>query len=233
MSQPAVVLLSGGLDSSTCLAIAVDRGFEVTALSFDYHQKHRVELDAARKVVEHYGVRRQFVFDVGLFQEIGGSALTDASIAVPMNRGASEMSIGIPVTYVPARNLVFLSYALSVAETVGADDLFIGVNAVDYSGYPDCRPEFIRAFELTANLAVKAGVQGRRFHVHAPLVELSKADIIRLGSGLGVPYELTHSCYAPTASGGLACGACDSCQIRRDGFREAGVADPTHYACAA
>lgn len=232
MPKPAVVLLSGGLDSTTCLAVALEQGFEVTALSFDYHQRHRIELEAARRVLEHYGVKRHFVFNVGLFREIGGSALTDASLAVPMDRSNAEMGDGIPITYVPARNLVFLSYALGVAETVGAEDLFIGVNAVDYSGYPDCRPEFIRAFEETANLAVKAGVEGARFKVHAPLVELTKADIVRLGTRLGVPYHLTHSCYAPTPSG-LACGGCDSCVLRRRGFDESGVPDPTHYAAVA
>jgi len=228
MAKPAVVLLSGGLDSATCVAIAISQGFEVTALSFDYSQRHRVELAAARRVIEHYGVKRHFVFNIGLFKEIGGSALTDGSIAVPMNRGPEEMSHGIPITYVPARNLVFLSYALGVAETVGAEDIFIGVNAVDYSGYPDCRPEFIRAFETTANLAVKAGVAGAHFRIHAPLVELAKADIVRLGTSLGVPYDLTHSCYAPSEDG-LACGSCDSCLLRRKGFEDAGVADPTTY----
>lgn len=232
MPKPAVVLLSGGLDSTTCVAVALERGFEVTALSFDYSQRHRVELEAARRVLEHYGVKRHFVFNVGLFREIGGSALTDPSLAVPQYRSAAEMSDGIPITYVPARNLVFLSYALGVAETVGAEDLFIGVNAVDYSGYPDCRPEFIRSFQETANLAVKAGVEGARFQVHAPLVELSKAEIVALGTRLGVPYHLTHSCYAPNAAG-LACGGCDSCVLRRRGFEEAGVPDPTLYAAVA
>ena len=229
MPKPAVVLLSGGLDSTTCLAVALERGFEVTALSFDYNQRHRVELEAARRVLAHYGVKRQFVFNVGLFQELGGSALTDSSLAVPQNRSADEMGEGIPITYVPARNLVFLAYALGVAETIGAEDLFIGVNAVDYSGYPDCRPEFIRAFEETANLAVKAGVEGARFKVHAPLVEMTKAEIIRLGTRLAVPYQLTHSCYAPSLAG-LACGGCDSCFLRRKGFEEAEIADPTRYA---
>lgn len=226
--EHAVVLLSGGLDSATCVGVAVDQGFEVTALSFDYNQRHRVELAAARRVVEHYGVKRHYVFNVGLFKEIGGSALTDETIEVPRGRDAHEMSDGIPLTYVPARNLVFLSYALGVAETVGARDIFVGVNAVDYSGYPDCRPEFIRAFQDTANLAVKAGVEGTRFQVHAPLVNLTKAGIVRLGTGLGVPYHLTHSCYAPTADG-LACGTCDSCLLRRKGFEEAEIPDPTQY----
>lgn len=231
MRKPAVVLLSGGLDSTTCVAVAVDQGFEVTALSFDYGQRHRVELDAARAVASHYDLRRHFVFHVGLFREIGGSALTDDSLPVPQGRSADEISHGIPITYVPARNLVFLSYALGVAETVGAEDLFIGVNAVDYSGYPDCRPAFIRSFQETANLAVKAGVEGARFRVHAPLVELSKPGIVQLGTRLGVPYHLTHSCYAPVEDR-RACGACDSCLLRRRGFDEAGVPDPTRYGAA-
>jgi 7-cyano-7-deazaguanine synthase len=231
MTKPAVVLLSGGLDSATCVGIAMDLGFEITALSFDYSQRHHVELAAARRVVEHYRLPRHFVFNVGLFKEIGGSALTDQALAVPQGRSTSDMSDGIPITYVSARNLVFLSYALGVAETVGAQDIFIGVNAVDYSGYPDCRPEFIRSFQETANLAVKAGVQGTHFQVHAPLVELTKAGIIELGTRLGVPYHLTHSCYAPTEAG-LACGGCDSCILRRKGFEDAGVPDPTPYARA-
>lgn len=229
MSKSAVVLLSGGLDSTTCLAMAVDQGFDVTALSFDYGQRHRTELEAARAVIEHYGIRRHFVFNVGLFGAIGGSALTDASIEVPQHRTEVEMSRGIPLTYVPARNLVFLSYALGVAESVGAMDIFIGVNALDYAGYPDCRPEFIRAFEATANLAVKTGVEGARFRVHAPLVELTKADIILRGTALGAPYHLTHSCYAPSAVG-VSCGTCDSCTLRRSGFAAAGMRDPARYA---
>ena len=228
MARSAVVLLSGGLDSTTVIGVAIEQGFEVTALSFDYSQRHLVELEAARRVIEHYGIQRHFVFNVGLFKEIGGSALTDRSLAVPQGRSAGEMSDGIPITYVPARNLVFLSYALGVAETVGATDLFIGVNAVDYSGYPDCRPEFIQSFQQTANLAVKAGVEGAFFRVHAPLVDLTKAGIIGLGTRLGVPYHLTHSCYAPSPSG-LACGSCDSCELRRKGFEDAGIADPTQY----
>lgn len=222
MGKPVVVLLSGGLDSTTCLGIAEAEGYDVTALSFDYNQRHQVELEAARQVAAFYGVRKHFVFNVGLFREIGGSALTD-DIAVP-SAGQSE---GIPVTYVPARNLVFLSYALGVAERTGAEDIFIGVNAVDYSGYPDCRPEFIEAFQRTADLAVKAGVEGAHYKVHAPLVRLSKAEIVRLGASLGAPLHLTHSCYAPTGS--LACGACDSCALRRAGFEQAGFRDPTRY----
>jgi 7-cyano-7-deazaguanine synthase len=232
MSKPAVVLLSGGLDSATCLGIALAQGFEVTALSFDYCQRHQVELQAARQLLDHYAIERHFVFQVGLFREIGGSALVDTDLDVPQHRAEEEMASGIPITYVPARNLVFLSYALGVAETVGAQDLFIGVNAVDYSGYPDCRPEFIRAFEQTANLAVKAGVEGARFAVHAPLVQLTKADIIQWGTRLQVPYHLTHSCYAPSPAG-LACGGCDSCLLRRRGFEQAGIPDPTRYSQAA
>jgi 7-cyano-7-deazaguanine synthase len=227
MSKPAVVLLSGGLDSTTCLGIAVDQGYDVTALSFDYNQRHLVELGAARQVALFYGVRKHLVFNVGMFSEIGGSALTD-NIAVPRGRSAETMAQGIPVTYVPARNLVFLSYALGVAERAGAEDIFIGVNAVDYSGYPDCRPEFIEAFQRTADLAVKAGVEGARYKVHAPLVRLSKAEIVQLGTSLGVPYHLTHSCYDPVGPG-LACGTCDSCILRREGFKHAGVLDPTPY----
>jgi len=230
MRKPAIVLLSGGLDSATCLGMAVDAGFDVTALSFNYGQRHEVELEAARRVASHYDVQQHFVFDVGLYKQIGGSALTDADLKVPRHRSADEMTTDIPITYVPARNLVFLSYALGVAERVGAEDIFIGVNAVDYSGYPDCRPEFVEAFERTANLAVKAGVEGSsRYKIRAPLVELTKAGIIQAGHQIGVPYELTHSCYAPS-SAGLACGACDSCLLRRKGFEDADVPDPTRYA---
>lgn len=228
MNKPAVVLLSGGLDSATCVGIAVDQGFDVLSVSFRYGQRHAVELEAAADVAAHYKLRRSFVFDVGLFREIGGSALTDPAIVVPQHRSSDEMAPGIPVTYVPARNLVFLSHALGVAETSGASDIFIGVNAVDYSGYPDCRPDFIRSFEETANLAVKAGVEGTRFRVHAPLIDLSKADIIQLGTRLSVPYHLTLSCYSPS-SAGLGCGTCDSCVLRRRGFESAGVPDPTRY----
>jgi 7-cyano-7-deazaguanine synthase len=232
MQAPAVVLLSGGLDSATCLALAIEQGFQPVTVSFDYHQRHRIELHAAQRLVEHYKVRRHFVFDVGLFRAIGGSALTDSQLGVPQARTAAEMSTGIPITYVPARNLVFLSHALGVAEVVGAEDIFIGVNAVDYSGYPDCRPEFIHSFEKTANLAVKAGVEGARLRIQSPLVDLTKAGIIQLGSRLGVPYHLTHSCYSPTTSG-AACGSCDSCSLRRKGFEEAGIPDPTQYDLAA
>jgi 7-cyano-7-deazaguanine synthase len=223
----AVVLASGGLDSTTCIAVALDRGFEVVAVSFDYGQRHRVELEAARRVLDHYGIRRRYLIEPGAFRAIGGSALT-ADVDVPHGRSADDMGAGVPVTYVPARNLVFLSYAVGVAEVTGAADVFIGVNALDYSGYPDCRPEFIAAFERTANLATKAGVEGRKLTIHAPLQQLTKADIVRLGLRLGAPYALTHSCYDPRPEG--ACGTCDSCQLRLKGFAEAGATDPIRYA---
>src|SRR6516164_3574237 len=227
-AKPAVVLLSGGLDSATALAVARRDGFRCHALSVAYGQRHTVELDAARRVARHLGAVEHRVIDIDL-RSVGGSALT-ADIAVPKDRPAEEMTQGIPVTYVPARNTVFLALALGYAEVVGAFDLFIGVNALDYSGYPDCRPEFIAAFEGLANLATKAGVEGRgRFRVHAPLVDLTKAEIIRLGHSLGVDYALTHSCYDP-APDGAACGSCDSCQLRRAGFEAAGLPDPTRYA---
>jgi 7-cyano-7-deazaguanine synthase len=217
-----VVLLSGGLDSATVLAVARAQGYETFALSFDYGQRHRVELESATRVAASLGAREHRVFrmDLRLF---GGSALTDAAIDVP-----AAPAEGIPVTYVPARNMVFLSIALAWAEVLEAYDIFIGVNAVDYSGYPDCRPEFIAAFEQTANLATKAGVEGRRFTIHTPLIALSKADIIRTGSRLGVDYGLTLSCYNPDAAG-RACGVCDSCRLRAAGFAAAGIADPTPY----
>ncbi len=224
--KKAVILLSGGLDSATCVAIAKSQGFEVIALSFDYGQRHNAELAAARRVAEAFGVtdHRVLRLDLGT---IGGSALTDTSIAVPTQDHDGETA-GIPVTYVPARNTVFLSFALGLAEVVEADDIFIGVNAVDYSGYPDCRPEFIAAFEQVANLATKAGVEGHRMHIHTPLIALSKADIIRTGLTLGVDYGLTVSCYQADIDG-RACGVCDSCRLRRKGFADAGVADPTRY----
>jgi len=227
MTKKAVVLFSGGLDSTTCLAMALDQGFEVVPISFDYHQRHSVELDAARSILQHYGITKHYIFNVALFREIGGSSLTDSSIPVAHHRTVEEVSEGIPDTYVPARNLVFLSYALGVAEKSDAHDIFIGVNAVDYSGYPDCRPEFIDAFRAVANLAVKEGVEGGHFRIHSPLIDLTKADIVRAGNRLGVPYELTHSCYEPVE--GLACGTCDSCLLRRKGFEDAGVPDPTRY----
>ena len=221
-SRRAVVLLSGGLDSATVLAVARERGYDCYALSMAYGQRHSAELDAARRVAQVIGASDHKVIDIGL-DAIGGSALTDTDIAVPDH--ATE---GIPATYVPARNTVFLSLALGWAEVLGSLDIFIGVNAVDYSGYPDCRPEFISAFERLANLATKAGVEGRRFRIHAPLVEMSKAEIIRTGSRLGVDYGLTVSCYQADAEG-RACGRCDSCRFRRQGFEDAGIADPTRY----
>lgn len=220
--RDAVVLLSGGLDSATVLAIAADEGYRCHALSLRYGQRHDVELRAAGRVAEAMGVVQHKVIDIDL-GSIGGSALTDHRIDVP-----SEPSEGIPVTYVPARNTVFLALALGWAEVLGASDLFIGVNAVDYSGYPDCRPEFIARFEELANVATRAGVEGTRFRIHAPLIQLSKADIIRRGQALGVDYSLTVSCYAASAQG-EACGVCDSCRLRRAGFEAAGVADPTRY----
>ena len=223
----AVCLLSGGLDSSTCLAFARREGYDCYALSFDYGQRHRVELDAARRVAQATFAVRHVVMPVNL-RVFGGSALTD-DIEVPKGRGTEEMSHGIPVTYVPARNTVFLSFALAWAETLEASDIFIGVNAVDYSGYPDCRPEFIEAFERMANLATKAGVEGRtRVRIHTPLLRLSKADIVRLAQELGVDTSLTHSCYDPDEQG-RACGACDSCLLRRKGFAEAGIPDRVVY----
>ena len=222
----AVVLLSGGLDSTTCLAMAKAAGFEPVCLAIAYGQRHAVELERARKVAEKLGVKDFRIVPIDL-RSVGGSALT-ADIAVPKDRAETEMSHGIPVTYVPARNTLFLALALGLAEVVGARDLYIGVNAVDYSGYPDCRPEFIRAFESLANLATKAGVEGARFKIHAPLSGMTKADIIREGTRLGVDYGMTHSCYDPDAQG-RACGRCDSCLLRKKGFQEAGVPDPTPY----
>jgi 7-cyano-7-deazaguanine synthase len=224
-SQPprAVVLLSGGLDSATALAIAQREGFDCYALSIDYGQRHRDELEAARRVASAAGVARHVVVPLDL-RAIGGSALTDA-LEVPKDRNEGDIAAGIPITYVPARNTVFLAVALGWAEVLGAADLFVGVNAVDYSGYPDCRPEFIEAFERLANVATKAGVEGRRFTVHAPLIQMSKAEIIRTGLALGVDYRLTHSCYDPRPDG-RPCGRCDSCRLREKGFAEAGIPDP-------
>ncbi len=219
----AVVLLSGGLDSATTLAVARSLGYVCHALSFDYGQRHVAELQAARRVADALGAAEHRVVRLDLGQ-LGGSALTDSAIAVP--EGPTE---GIPVTYVPARNTVMLAYALAWTEVLGARDIFIGVNAVDYSGYPDCRPEFIEAFEKLANLATKAGVEEGGFHVHAPLIKLTKAEIIRLGTGLGVDYAQTVSCYQADAEG-RACGRCDSCRLRREGFAAAGLPDPTRYA---
>jgi 7-cyano-7-deazaguanine synthase len=220
----AVVLLSGGLDSATTLAISLDGGFEPHALSFDYGQRHKFEVTAAHRVTKALGVRDHRIVKIDL-RAFGGSALTD-EIQVPKNRTNTEE---IPVTYVPARNTIFLSYALAWCEILEATDVFIGANAIDYSGYPDCRPEFIAAFETLANLATKAGVEGARFKIHAPLIGLSKSEIIKRGTALGVDFSLTHSCYDPTPDL-LACGECDSCRIRREGFHEAGLQDPIPYA---
>jgi 7-cyano-7-deazaguanine synthase len=225
-SDPAVVLLSGGLDSATTLAIARQQGFIPFALSFRYGQRHAVEINAAERVAQSLGVARHVIVDIDL-RVFGGSALT-SDMDVPKGRSAAEMSADIPVTYVPARNTVFLSYALAFAEVVHASDIFIGVNAVDYSGYPDCRPEFIAAFERMANLATKAAVEGHPIKIHAPLIEMTKAQIIQQGIALGIDYGLTVSCYDPDAQGG-ACGDCDSCQLRRAGFAAAHVDDPTKY----
>ncbi|MHB8903025.1 MAG: 7-cyano-7-deazaguanine synthase QueC [Thermoguttaceae bacterium] len=228
MPLPAVVLLSGGLDSATTAAIAGRReGFGLFALTVDYGQRHRFELEAARRVARSVGVVRHELLQIDL-AAFGASALT-SEIAVPKDRAEAEMGRGIPVTYVPARNMVMLSMGLAFAEAVGAADIFIGVNAVDYSGYPDCRPEFIEAFERTANLATKAGVEGSlRFRIRAPLIHMTKAEIIRLGTELGVDYGLTHSCYDPVAEG-RSCGHCDACLLRRRGFAEAGLEDPICY----
>lgn len=225
--KKAIVLLSGGLDSATVLAIARAEGYAVHALSFRYGQRHAIELQAAAQLAAHFQVAEHVVAEIDL-RVFGGSALT-ADISVPKSRSLAEMSQDIPVTYVPARNTVFLSFALAYAETRGASDIFIGVNALDYSGYPDCRPEFIAAFEQLANLATKAGVEGtQRIKIHTPLIELTKAGIIQQGLALGVDYALTHSCYDPR--GNVACGQCDSCLLRLKGFAEAGAVDPVRYA---
>lgn len=226
--RKAVVLLSGGLDSATTMAIARRvEDFECYALSFRYGQRHARELQAAAQVARELTARRHLVLDISL-NSIGGSALTDA-LEVPHNRSEGEMSQGIPITYVPARNTIFLSYALAWAEVLESTDIFIGVNAVDYSGYPDCRPEFIEAFARMANLATRAGVQGEeRLQIHTPLIQMTKAQIIRRGLELGVDYSWTHSCYDPAPTG-EACGTCDSCLLRLKGFREAGVSDPIPY----
>ncbi len=225
--RPAVVLVSGGLDSATILAICQSQGFEPYAISFDYGQRHRHELAAADRVCAAAGVRRHIVVPLDL-RAFGGSALT-ADIAVPKDRSDAQMSVGIPITYVPARNTIFLSIALGWAEVLGASDLFIGVNAVDYSGYPDCRPEFINSFQSMARLATRSGVEGEgEWRIHAPLIDLSKAEIIRRGMELGVDYSLTHSCYDPDPEG-RGCGHCDSCQLRLKGFADAGLIDPAPY----
>ncbi|HEV8488129.1 MAG TPA: 7-cyano-7-deazaguanine synthase QueC [Blastocatellia bacterium] len=223
----AVVLLSGGLDSATGLAIARSEGYDVYAISFRYGQRHSIELESAGLVAKSIGVERHLIVALDL-RAIGGSALTD-SIDVPRDRTPEDLSTGIPVTYVPARNTIFLSFALAWTEALAAQDIFIGVNALDYSGYPDCRPEYIAAFESMANLGTKAGVEGRmRLKIHTPLIAMTKAEIIRTGLKLGVDYSLTHSCYDPTSEG-LACGRCDSCLLRLKGFAEAGVPDPVKY----
>jgi len=226
--RPAVVLLSGGLDSATALAIARSEGYAGYALSFRYGQRHAVELESARKVARALGAREHRIIDIDL-GAIGGSALT-AEIEVPKDRSTEEMTSGIPLTYVPARNTIFLSFALAWAEVLAAEDIFIGVNALDYSGYPDCRPEYIAAFERMANLATKAAVEGHgRIRIHTPLIAMTKAQIIRTGLNLAVDYSLTHSCYDPDPAG-IACGRCDSCLLRLKGFAEAGLTDPLRYA---
>jgi 7-cyano-7-deazaguanine synthase len=225
--KKAVVLASGGLDSSTVMALAQRQGFEVHALSFDYGQRHRHELQAAQRVTQSLGIRHHVIQKIDL-RVFGGSALT-SEMEVPKNRSADHMAAGIPITYVPARNAIFLSFALGWCEVLQAQDIFIGVNAVDYSGYPDCRPEFLESFERLANLATKAGVEGNaRYRIHAPLLHMSKAEIIKAGIEAGVDFALTHSCYDPSSEG-MACGECDSCILRRRGFEKAGVPDPTGY----
>ena len=227
MPARAVVLLSGGLDSATALAVAREEGYECFALSFDYGQRHARELESAKQVAASLGAVKHLTLRLDL-RAIGGSALTD-DIEVPKGRSHEAIGAGIPLTYVPARNTIFLSHALACAETLGSQDIFIGVNALDYSGYPDCRPEFIEAFEILANLATRDAVQGHRFHVHTPLLHRTKGEIVRLGLALGVDYGLTHSCYDPSPDG-TACGRCDSCLLRRKGFAEAGAVDPVPYA---
>jgi 7-cyano-7-deazaguanine synthase len=227
MAKRAVVLLSGGVDSTTTLAVARERGFETYALTFRYGQRHAAEVEAARRVAQALGAARHEIVAIDL-RAIGGSALT-ADIAVPKDRSDAEIGKGIPVTYVPARNTIFLSFALAWAEVLGASDIFLGVNVLDYSGYPDCRPEYVGAYERMANLATKAGVEGhQKLKIHTPLVHLTKAEIIAEGATLGVDFALTLSCYDPTPDG-AACGRCDACVLRRKGFAEAGVADPTRY----
>jgi 7-cyano-7-deazaguanine synthase len=225
--KPAVILLSGGIDSTTTLAIAIAEGYETYALSFDYGQRHKIETEAARRVADSLDAKEHRVAKIDL-RLFGGSALTD-DIDVPKKRSETEIAHGIPVTYVPARNTIFLAYALAWAEVLAADDIFLGVNVIDYSGYPDCRPEFIEAFQNVANLGTKAGAEGRRIQIHTPLIKLSKAETIRKAIDLGVDLSLTHSCYDPSPEG-LACGKCDSCLLRLKGFREAGMKDPIRYA---
>lgn len=222
----AVVLLSGGLDSATTLAIALDEGYDCAALSFRYGQRHAIELDAAARIAQHYGVTDHRIADIDL-RQFGHSALTD-EIDVPKGRSVDEMAGAIPVTYVPARNIIFLSFALAHAEVSQRGHVFIGVNALDYSGYPDCRPAFMKAYGEMARQGLKIGVEGRPIQFHTPLIEWSKAEIVQRGHALGVPFEYTHSCYDPTAAG-EHCGLCDSCQLRKKGFHEASIPDPTRY----
>jgi 7-cyano-7-deazaguanine synthase len=225
--KKAVVLASGGLDSSTVLALALRQGFDVHALSFDYGQRHLHELQAARSIAQSLGIGHHVIAKIDL-RALGGSALT-ADIAVPKNRDSAQMGLGIPITYVPARNTIFLSFALGWCEVLQAEDIFIGVNAIDYSGYPDCRPEFLESFERLANVATRAGLEGTaRYRIHAPLLHMTKAQIIKAGGDAGVDFSLTHSCYDPSPEG-IACGACDSCILRRRGFEQAGIPDPTRY----
>jgi 7-cyano-7-deazaguanine synthase len=227
-NNKAIVLLSGGLDSATVAALAVAQGYECHGLTFCYGQRHRIELEAAKRVASRLKMPSHKIISLDP-TAFGGSALTDSSISVPKDRCDEQINCGIPVTYVPVRNLVFLSYAMAIAESSGAFDIFIGVNCCDYSGYPDCRPEFIESFTKTANLAAAASVKGRgRYKVHTPIIEMTKAQIITAGAGLGFDYSITHSCYDP-APDGRACGECDSCILRRRGFRQAGVNDPTQY----
>ena len=225
--KKAIVLSSGGVDSMTAMAIAKSEGYDIYSLSFRYGQRHSLELEAAKKIAILIGAKKHLIINIDL-RVFGGSALTD-DIEVPKNRAESEMQKDIPITYVPARNTIFLSYALAWAEVLGVSDIFIGVNAIDYSGYPDCRPEYIAAFENMAKLATKAGVEGKTMiRIRTPLIHMSKADIIRRGIELGVDYSITHSCYDPSPAG-KACGHCDSCLLRKKGFREAGIPDPTMY----
>ena len=224
--KSAVVLLSGGIDSTTTLAIAITEGYEAYALSFDYGQRHQIETQAARRAADSLGAKKHRIAKIDL-RVFGGSALT-GDIDVPKQRSETEIADGIPVTYVPARNTIFLAYALGWAEVIQAADIFLGANAIDYSGYPDCRPEFIEAFQTVANVGTKAGVEGRRFQIHTPLIKFSKAEIIRKAVELGVDLSLTHSCYDPSPDG-FACGECDSCLLRLKGFREAGMKDPIRY----
>ncbi len=225
MNMKAVVLVSGGLDSTTCLGIAREKGFELYALTFNYGQRHNHELNSSKMIVDFFNIHDHSIIDINL-AKFGGSALTD-QIDIPKKRDLSDMA-EIPVTYVPARNTVFLSLALAWAEVLGSFDIFIGVNALDYSGYPDCRPEYISSFEKTANLATKAGVSGSSFRIHTPLIDMTKSEIIKVGIGLGIDYGLTSSCYDPN-QGGNPCGLCDACYLRLKGFKEAGIIDPLNY----